>query len=304
MKFFTKEKLHRYKIKYFSKGFLKKFLWSFVRAVIIFGLCYVILFPFFEKGVNSLKTYEDIINPTVRFIPTEITLDNIQRTMIRMNYYEALANTAWMSLAVAIIQTVISAIVGYGFAKFKFAGNGILFSFVILMLIIPPQTIIVPLFINFRFFLGTDINLIDTPLPQIILAFTSMGFKNGLYIFMFRQFFRNVPKELNEAAGIDGCGVYKTFVKIMLPSSNAMLVTIFLLSFSWQWTDTLYSRLFFRDRVVLSNVISTVGTGELALMAGNMTNIAALLAVIPLAIIYIFAQKSFVESVDRSGLVG
>jgi multiple sugar transport system permease protein len=177
------------------------------------------------------------------------------------------------------------------------------FITVIMMLIIPPQTIIVPVFMKFRFFIGF-INLIDTPFPILIMALTTTGLKNGLYIFMFRQFFKNVPNELNEAASIDGCGVYRTFFKIMMPTAIPMLTTVFLLSFSWQWTDILYNSLFYKSTLLLSNVVSTVSTGELQALAGNLTNVAALLAVLPLALLYIFAQRAFVESIDRAGIVG
>ena len=204
---------------------------------------------------------------------------------------------------VALLQTAVAAVVGYGFARFKFRGNRLLFAAVILMLIVPPQTILVPLFVRFKLFLGF-INLIDTPWPTFIMAATGTGFKAGLYIFLSRQFFMNMPKELNEAAAIDGCGVYQTFFRIMLPSARSILTTVFLLSFSWQWTDTLYNGLFFQDTAILSNVINRVGIGESMAVSGNLQNVAAILAIAPLAILYIFAQRSFVESIDNAGIVG
>ena len=136
------------------------------------------------------------------------------------------------------------------------------------------------------------------------MAATGTGFKAGLYIFLSRQFFMNMPKELNEAAAIDGCGVYQTFFRIMLPSARSILTTVFLLSFSWQWTDTLYNGLFFQDTAILSNVINRVGIGESMAVSGNLQNVAAILAIAPLAILYIFAQRSFVESIDNAGIVG
>ena len=285
--------------KYMTPKYVTKWLWSIVRAVIIAGLCYIILFPFFEKIINAFKSYEDLIDPTVKFLHKHFTLENVSRTVQKMQYWQALINTLILSTIVAFLQTFISALVGYGFAKFKFWGNKILFFFVILMLIIPPQTIIVPMFIKFRY-----LQILDTPFPLVVMSLTMTGFKNGLYIFMFRQFFRGVPKELNEAANIDGCGVFRTFFTIMLPSATSMLTTIFLLSFSWQWTDTVYNGLFLKNMKLLSNVISQVATGELQVLAGNLTHTAALLAVLPLALLFIFAQKAFVESIDRSGIVG
>ncbi len=281
----------------------KFILWYIVRAVIIVGICYVILYPFLTKIINGFKSYDDLIDPTVEYFPRNPTLQYYIQVLKEMDYLKSFGNTLLISLVVAFLQTAVAAVVGYGFARFKFKGNKLLFAMVILMLIIPPQIILVPLFVRFKMFLGF-INLIDTPWPTFIMAATGTGFKNGLYIFLTRQFFINMPKELNEAAAIDGCGVYKTFFKIMLPSATTILTTVFLLSFSWQWTDTLYNGLFFQDTNILSNAINKVGVGAPMAVSGNLQNIGALWVILPLAILYIFAQRAFVESIDNAGIVG
>lgn len=293
----------RLRAKYLQRDAALRFLWALLRAGLLIGLCYVILYPFFTKAINAFKTYDDLIDPTVRFLPKHLTTEYVQRALQKMQYPKALLNTVLLSTMVGAVQTIVCAVVGYGFAKFRFKGNGALFFFVILMLVVPPQTILVPLFTKFRFFLGS-INLIDTPLPMLIMGLTCTGFKNGLYVFLFRQFFRNVPTELNEAASLDGYGPYRTFLHIMIPTAVPMLTTVFLLSFSWQWTDTLYNSLFFKNTPLLANTVSAVAAGELRAVAGDLTNAAALLAVLPLALVYIFAQKAFVGSIDRAGLVG
>ena len=293
----------RLRSKYLQRDAALRFLWALLRAGLLIGLCYVILYPFFTKAINAFKTYDDLIDPTVRFLPKHLTTEYVQRALQKMQYPKALLNTVLLSTMVGAVQTIVCAVVGYGFAKFRFKGNGALFFFVILMLVVPPQTILVPLFTKFRFFLGS-INLIDTPLPMLIMGLTCTGFKNGLYVFLFRQFFRNVPTELNEAASLDGYGPYRTFLHIMIPTAVPMLTTVFLLSFSWQWTDTLYNSLFFKNTPLLANTVSAVAAGELRAVVGNLTNAAALLAVLPLALVYIFAQKAFVGSIDRAGLVG
>lgn len=281
----------------------KFILWYIVRAVIIVGICYVILYPFLTKIINGFKSYDDLIDPTVEYFPRNPTLQYYIQVLKEMDYLKSFGNTLLISLVVAFLQTAVAAVVGYGFARFKFKGNKLLFAMVILMLIIPPQIILVPLFVRFKMFLGF-INLIDTPWPTFIMAATGTGFKNGLYIFLTRQFFINMPKELNEAAAIDGCGVYKTFFKIMLPSATTILTTVFLLSFSWQWTDTLYNGLFFQDTNILSNAINKVGVGAPMAVSGNLQNIGTLWVILPLAILYIFAQRAFVESIDNAGIVG
>ena len=278
-------------------------LWAIIRTVILLGLCYIILYPFIVKILNGLKDSSDFLDPTVRFIPKHFTLFTVQRTIEKIGYWKALGNTFVLSLGVGILQTAVALFGGYGFARFKFRGNALIFGMVILMLVIPPQTILVPLYLKFRNFLGF-INLIDTPYPLLIMSATAMGYKNGLFIFLFRQFFRNIPHELDEAAAIDGCGPFKTFFHIMLPTAGTMITTVFLLSFSWQWTDTYYNGLFFKGFSVLPTVINLAQMGETQIMGANMVNVAAILAILPLAVLYIFAQKFFVESIENSGLVG
>jgi multiple sugar transport system permease protein len=117
-----------------------------------------------------------------------------------------------------------------------------------------------------------------------------------------------MPKELEEASYLDGCGAYRTFIKIMLPASLSIMVTVFLLSLSWQWTDTTFSPLFLRDTEefrILTTMVSQLGSREgTPIMISNYLNTGSILAILPLALIYIIAQKFFVQSIDRAGIVG
>ncbi|MBQ5841130.1 MAG: carbohydrate ABC transporter permease [Clostridia bacterium] len=295
----------RFRSRYLSLHFASGLAWKIVRFVLLFGLCYIILYPFLIKIINAFKGVADFSDPTVRFIPKNFTVENVLRVFGVMDYWQSLLNTFIISLVCAVLQTGISALVGYGFARFKFRLNKLLFGAVIFSLVVPVEVIIIPLFLRFRHFLGF-INLIDTPLPIFILSLTGFGIRNALYIFLLRQFFRNMPKELEEAAYLDGCGVFRTYWRVMLPSAGSMLITVFLLSFAWQWTDTVYSSLFLREFHVLANMVSmaeSLGAGE-AMIASNYIGIAACLAVLPLTAIYIVTQRFFVQSVATSGLVG
>lgn len=286
-----------------SKKIAGRSAWALVRAVIILGLCYVILYPFFVKTVTAFMPYQDLLDPTVRFIPKHFTLDNLRTVFSRLDYGQTLLNTSLLSVGTALLTTMISSFVAYGFARYAFKGNGLLFAGVILTLIVPPQTIIIPLFLRFRFFAGF-LNLLDTPLPIVILSLTGLSLKNGLFIFMLRQFYKNLPHELEEAAWLDGCGAMDTYFRVMLPSARTLLITVFLLSLSWNWTDTLYAPLFLPGVQLFANMVGMSASGESPIMAGIMQNLGALLAVLPLALIYIVLQKFFVQSVERAGIVG
>lgn len=280
--------------------------WSVVRAVILLGLCFLILYPFFIKIVNGFKSFNDFLDPTVRYIPKEPTWDNWVTAFRRMDYLPSLLRTLEVALICGVGQTLISSLVGYGFARFRFRGNKLLFAFVILVLLVPPQTILIPLYKTFRQVLGNpDWSLINTLWPIVVLSLTCMGLRNGLYIFMFRQSFKNMPRELEEAAYIDGCGPFRTFFAVMLPSARPILVTVSLFAFSWSWTDTFYNDLFFGGRTVLASAVALLtNLYEEAVMNSMIQNVGAVMAILPLALIYLFAQRSFVQSVERSGIVG
>lgn len=296
-------RIDRFKIKWFSGAGVAKLLWKIVRFVILVGLCFTILYPFLLKIIDSFKSFEDYLDPTVKYIPKYFTLENITTVLKQMNYKTSFFTTLLYSTLIAVIQVGISALVGYGLARFKFFGNKIVFMIVIFALLVPPQTLMIPLFSRFRFFYGGS-NLIGTYYPAIILALSGLGIKNGLFIFMFRQFFINMPKELEDAAYVDGCNTFKTFYKIMLPSAVALMVTVFLFSFSWQWTDTVYTNLFMRGTNLLSNAISSVDGGEDGNMIIAYNNTAAVLSVLPIGLVYIIGQRFFIQSVERSGITG
>ena len=299
-----RKKWNRWKSRHLTPQAVTSLLWKLVRAVILLGLCYIILYPFFIKVVNAFKTYSDFIDPTVRFLPKTFTWGNVRHVVKEMSYWSALQNTLLISVALGALQTLVCAVVGYGFARFQFKGRNLCFFLVIFSLIVPSQTILLPLYLKFKAFLGV-FKLIGTAWPLVILSMTGLGIKNGLYIFMFRQFFRNMPKELEEASYLDGCGTLRTFTKIMLPAATAVMTTVFLLALAWQWTDTVFSPLFLDEVNILSkNVSALAQSAGKPIEVANYVNIGAVLAVLPIALIYIVLQKFFVESIDRAGIVG
>ncbi|MCL2107958.1 MAG: carbohydrate ABC transporter permease [Oscillospiraceae bacterium] len=309
----------------------------FVRGVLLFGLCFLILQPLLNKIALSFMSEADIFDPTVHNIPREFTTDNYTMTALLMTYWMSLRNTFFLTLVIAFLQVAACTFVGYGFARFKFPLKNFWFGCVMVLILVPPQTILSTLYLHFynfdvfgiiTFFRGLfftpaqegdvlgPLNLLGSPLPYLMMSATCMGLKNGLYIYMIRQYFRNVPKDIEEAAYVDGCGKFKTFYAIMLPDAKAIIVSCFLFSFVWQWTDSLFSNLFLRSMNVLS---STVGTLDESLTdyfisnygrnafpsLGYQQQIVAtgmLMFIAPLILLYLVAQKGFVESISQSGI--
>lgn len=310
-----------------TAAFLGRQLWKVIRGVIIVGICYVILYPLFLKLSVSVMDEKDLYDSSVKFIAKHFTWKNYQIAIKGMSYWITLIKTTGLSFLVAFLQLVACLLTAYGFARFQFPGKKILFALVIFSLLLPPQVIMLPMFMHFRYFdvlglssalTGKPTNLINTIWPFVIQAVTCMGFKNGLYIYMLRQFFKGMPKELEEAAYIDGSGRLKTFVKIMLPSAVPMMVTVFLFGFVWQWTDSFYTNLYIPAQKVLSNALSSLSAevynqyssfgGTMNFIspgfASMMNNTGVILTIIPLIILYLICQKSFVEGIERSGIVG
>ncbi|MBO4453084.1 MAG: carbohydrate ABC transporter permease, partial [Clostridia bacterium] len=202
---------------------------------------------------------------------------------------------------------------------FKF--KNLIFLGVILTMIIPHETIQFALFMKFRSFdiwgifgglFGLKVpNLLNTYWPFFILSITGLAFKNGLFIYFMRQYFNGVPDELEEAAYVDGAGVIKTFIRIIIPMAVPMMVTVFMFSFSWQWSDRFYTTLFMptAKTLLLPNIVKIPVSLDTDYAAQTFYEIAirntcGLLILIPLVIIYLFAQRTLIEGVERSGITG
>lgn len=294
------------------------YIWKLMRFVLLVGLSFMILYPVFVKFSASLKSTADMMDSTVVFIPKNPTLQNYKIVLNSVNYALTLLMTVLFCLVQSLLQLASCSLVAYGIARFKFKGHKLLFGMAVLTLIIPPQIILLPLYIRFHFFGITNIfqfsgifsgvDLINTYWPFLLLSGTALGFKNGLYIYLLRQHFKNMPMALEEAAYIDGCGPFRTFLRIMLPGSVPMLVTAFLFSFVWQWNDTVYSGIFFPEIPTLANklygmVFTTMGAGT-TLMSAVLESPKFFLLITPIVILYLFTQKLFVQSISRSGIVG
>ncbi len=320
----------RMKAKYLNGNFYGKVVIAIFRFVLLLGISYIILYPFISKIANSFMSPADFIQNDVKLIPKFPTINNYKYLIIENHYFEALLNSFILSFVCAAIQMFIAAFVGYGFAKFKFKGKGVAFLLVILTMIVPHQIIrpiMIQKFVYFDIFglfkatglysaLGLTQGLYNTYAPLIILSLTGLAFKNGLFIFLMRQFYRGVPDELEESSSIDGYGTFKTFFKIILPISVPMLTTVFILAFAWQWTDIFYVETFMPDSqnlLLTNNEFWSYMPQTLEAMkdqAGTMvqyyTNAvvytATLLVVIPLVILYIFCQRKLVQGIAQSGL--
>ena len=341
----------RLKAKFLNFYFFQTVIIKIFRFIFLLGIAYIVLFPFFTKIAGSFMSPEDFTDVTVRLIPKNFTLELYKAIWVDLHYVKAVITTALISFGMAVIQTLICCVIAYGLAKYKFKGNGLIFIFVMVTMIIPNRTLGAAMKTSFTYFdiagiLSTlsggpiidfdfigmfhftvnapfdikllnlpyhSVNLTNTVWPFIILSVTGLAFKNGLYIFMLRQFFRGIPDSLEESAYIDGSGDFRTFFQIILPMSVPMMVTVFLFSFCWQWTDTFYTSLFISDNkrdglMLLSSLSSKLPksidfeyAGQ-ALYETAARNTIGIMIIAPLVVLYVFMQRYLVEGIERSGL--
>ena len=299
---------------------------SIVRAIILFGLCFIIVMPIIEKLSYALRSPLDISNPQVIWIPDQWSTLNIDisYTLLTMEGH-AFTNSLLLSAITTVIQVLATAIPGYAFARLKFKGSNILFYLVIASLAIPNEALKVSRTLFFTYYGFFGYSLVGSSLAIYIMSFFGQGVRSAIFIFLFRQAFRNLPMELEESAEIDGASVVRTFWSVMFPNVRGTIITVALFAFVWQYNDYYFANLFSyqRSRPLVTtalagfseNLNSVIGTQFLSLkqemgdVIGSefyelIEQTAALLMMIPLLIGYLFVQRLFVESVERSGLTG
>lgn len=281
-------------------------------------LSYIILYPFIGKLSSVFMSSADLKDPTVWLIPKSPTLDNLRNVLKYGDFWNSLLNTVIFSLSNALLQTFSATLVAYGLSHFRFKGKKLLIVLIVLTLLIPPQVLFGPMYTKFRFFdwfgilrgLGLPtLNLQDSFIPMLLLSATSLGLKCGLFILIMVQQFNSLPKELSEAAKVDGAGVWRTFFTINLPQTKAVMMSVFLLSFAWLWADTFYSSVFLRNKPMFASLVNQVSViYEIGAvnnsLSGVMMNTAMIMMLIPLFAVYLIGQKALIQGIERSGLVG
>jgi len=311
--------------------FWRRLMWFTFRWVIFAGLIYVLITPLIYMVSTSFMAYADMLDPTTIYIAKNPTIENYEVAWNVLNYWASFWNSFSLSAAMALAQLFTCSLVGYGMARYKFKEKGAIFAVVILTMIIPIQTIIVPLYMSFknydmlgllRPFLSEGLKLLGTPWPMILPSLFGLGLKGGLFIYIFRQFYRGLPNELEDSAYIDGCGPFATYFRVMVPNAKPAIVTVLMFSFVWHWNDyfepniwlsdpesyTLAQRLLaIRPRLVGMFGDSGAGVGATAADPSKYLpalNAGILFVMLPMLIVFIVGQRFFVENVERSGIVG
>ena len=289
----------------------------------LYFACLCCNISFFYPNHIDVMTSEDVYDLSVSYIPKHFTLDNIKKAAELLDIGNSYLYSFQFVFTVAFLQTVSCTMAGYGLARFKFFLNKPLLILAVVGLVLPPVILQIPLytfFRNFRLFglipllnNGQGISFINTQLPSIFLAVTASGFRCGLYILIMRQYFRTMPPALEEAAYIDGAGPVGAFIRIMVPGSLTMMITVFLFAFVWTWLDSDFVPIFMGDTEMLSNLAASLNGlhsgGATDEVTRNLIAYAGILfLIVPLLVLYaaLFCSKRRAQRSCRlmSGLDG
>ena len=287
---------------------------SLFRALFLMGVGFVMLYPILFMISNSFKSVSDALDPTVVWIPSGTDMFNFKMAFKLLKFEDTLINTLILVVPCVILQVITCLFVSYGFARFEFRFKGLLFGLLIFSLIVPVQTYIIPLYVNMK-----TMHLLDTYWQFYIMAMLGTGIRSGLYIYIFRQYFRGLPKELEEAAYLDGCNPLRTFFHIMVPNVKGAILVVFVLSFVWYYNDYTLTGMLLNSDYPLSIALTGVSTAlnntvqgmvgqtigsDIKLLSDSILSAACLIVALPLIGVYVAVQKHFTEGIERSGLVG
>ena len=277
----------------------------------------------------SFRTAADMADPSVVWIPKHLSLEAMKDSFSAMDYPRALWNTVRLGLFSSLLQVMSCAVVGYGFARFEFKFKRLLFALVLFTIIVPSSVVYVPTYLSYKSFdlfgLGSliglftgkplTVNLLNTGWALYIPAFFGVGIRSGLFIYIFRQFYRGLPRELEDAAYIDGCGFVKTFLRVIVPNAGPAFLTVFLFSVVWYWNDYYFTTMYFTNVRTVSTALATLGSllgtreGSGAFLndeylISTRMQAGCLLSIAPLLIMDVALQRYFTEGIERTGLVG
>ncbi len=315
-------------------------LYATIRYALLISIGFIILYPLLYMIVTSIMSPQAFANSTRVWIPTEIFIkDNFSKALEAMDYFKSLLNTVKVEIVSALLEVASCAVIGYGFARFDFKGKKIFTGILFLTILVPDMMVLIPRMVNYSnldfLFIGKGIetaiaglgslfganwnvdltpNIINNALTMWLPSLLGVGLRSGVLIYIYIQFFSGLPRELEEAAWVDGAGPFKTFLRIAVPSSSVVFITVLVFSLIWHWNDSLLSGMYLTSDFPLASTLSGVEPyigakwglygGASTPQQASVTMAACLLFITPMLIFYMFIQRGFIESIDRVGITG
>lgn len=299
---------------------------SVIRALFLISFSYILIYPLIYMISTALKSVTDYSDPTVVWIPKFATLDSFEKALRVTDYFKNLWNTVRFEVVAAVIEVFSCSVFAYGLSRFKMKFKGVMMFFLILTIMVPDIMLIVPRMMTykqldffgilnlFRVVTGIDLrpDIVDTAWAFYLPSLFGVGLKGGLLIFIYMQFYKGLPNELEEAAWLDGAGPIKTFVKIALPSSGVVILTNFIFSVIWHWNDFFLAVMYTYDDRPLAVVLNDIKQYMYLVLQMDYTSTvnygvplaACVMFIIPPLLLYMVLQRKFIQSIDRIGIVG
>jgi multiple sugar transport system permease protein len=261
-----------------------------LHAVIIIGAI-VMFFPFLWTIITSITPGASLTNAPA-LIPDNPSLDAYGRLFAERPFAQVILNSLLLAVVTTLVQLVTSSTAAYAFSRLPFRGRGVVFGVYLATMMIPLQVLIVPLFVELKAF-----GLLDTYLGALLPTFTSV-----FGIFLLRQAINQVPRELDEAATIDGAGHFRIFGQVILPNIGPALATLVVFAFMGSWNSFLWPLVVLRSPELQTLPIALAGLQGQYVSSWDVIMAGSVVSVIPMLALYIFAQKYVIQGVASSGI--
>ena len=262
--------------------------------MLLVSVLVLMLSPFAWLAITAFKDASELRAVPIHWWPHHPSPGNFVKALTSWDYFGYARNSLTIATIYAVLATFASAWAGYGFARLEAPGKRVIFGVLLSTMMLPQVMTLVPTYLLFAKF-----HLINTYMPWVLWGLCGMPY----LIFLFRQFFTNMPKELEEAAIVDGCGQIRIFWRIFLPQSWPVIATSLILSFSWTWGDWLAPALLLdTGRTTLAVQLAT---GYHNAHGGTLNNLVAagtLVYVVPVLVLFLILQRGFVSGIATSGL--
>jgi multiple sugar transport system permease protein len=286
--------------------------------IFLIAVAYVFLYPLFKMISMSVMSEADLVNPEVDWIPRNFTLRSYRIAAGVLELEKTLLNSLWYTALLAVVQTMVTATTSYAFARHEFAFKRFWFFMVLVSFIIPVPVLTIPKLMTFITIQDvTGMRMIGSVWPQLLTTLGGQGVYSAILILIFYNFFRLIPRSLDEAARIDGASSLQVFYNIFLRLSVPTMLTVFLFSFIWNWNETFITATFVRNGIKLITMQLAVFDSAFARIAGSLPEMsdgarineaykmaATVIAILPLLSLYAFVQRKFIQGIERTGITG
>ena len=297
---------------------MTKHIGKAVTYLLLTCIGYIYLEPIFQMISKALMSPADVINPSIEWLAKSPTLSNFKVAANVLKIPGSLVNSIGFSALLALLQTFVAAMTGYGLSRFRFRGKNFWFVMILLAFILPTALLMIPRLIIFILAQqGTGIQFLGTAIPQVLMAISGQGVNSTILILICWNFFNLVPYSLDEAAMIDGAGPLQTFFHIAVTLSVSTVLIVFLFAFVWNWNETYQTSTFLGGTMDLLPAKLSVFDSQFEGIAnagvGSTSNYkineaykmaATLISIAPLLVLYGFVQKQFIQGIENTGITG